>query len=93
VGRGTISRDEYAILTAGGRSRGRLRRRARRAGRGARRLLHVYETAAYELAHLEARGLRPGADADPVAVAASYRACLLSARGGLRNIDPSLLPA
>ncbi len=60
VQHGTVTAAEYDALIAGGRARARMRRRARKAGRQARDMLHTYEAAAYELAHANARGSRPG---------------------------------
>ena len=90
---GTISEHEYALLIAGGRARARLRRRTRRAGREPARLLYAYESAAYELASLNVRGLRTRVRAeDPVAVLSMYRDCLVSARGGLQSLAPQVIP-
>ncbi|MFM8612196.1 MAG: PrsW family intramembrane metalloprotease [Actinomycetota bacterium] len=89
---GTLPAAEVALLTARGRARAQLRRRARRAGREARRMLHQYEAAAYELAHANAVGRRPGGP-EPAAAAAAYRACLVEARTWLVRDAPGVLPA
>lgn len=89
---GTLSRPAYLQLAAGGRERGRMRRRARRAGRDARQLLYQYEASAYELAHARVRGERPGRP-DAEATAAACRACLAAARSGLDRLAPGLVAA
>ena len=91
VAAGTISPAEYDLLVARGRVRARLRRRARRAGRVARTLVHQYEAAAYELAHANAVGPRRGRP-DRQANAAAYRACLVEARRLLLADAPAVLP-
>ena len=88
---GTLSAAEVALLTARGRSRAQLRRRARRVGREARRMLHQYEAAAYELAHANAVGQRPGG-LEPQQAAVAYRACLVEAREHLLRDAPGVLP-
>jgi hypothetical protein len=90
VGRGTLEQAAYEQLIAGGRTRGRMRRQARRASREARRLLYQYEAAAYELAHANARGARPGRP-DVAETAAAYRACLVAARTGLADLAPGVV--
>jgi hypothetical protein len=67
-----------------------MRRQARRASREARRLLYQYEAAAYELAHANARGARPGRP-DVAETAAAYRACLVAARTGLADLAPGVV--
>jgi RsiW-degrading membrane proteinase PrsW (M82 family) len=89
---GTLPAAEVALLTARGRARALLRRRARRAGREARRMLHQYEAAAYELAHANAVGRRPGGP-EPAQAAAAYRACLVEARAHLLRDASGVLPA
>ncbi len=54
-------------------------------------MLHQYEAAAYELAHANAVGQRPGG-LDPVEAAAAYRASLLEARDYLVRNAPGVLP-
>jgi hypothetical protein len=67
-----------------------MRRRARRAGREARRLLYQYEAAAYELAHANVRGERPGRP-NVIETAAACRTCLISARAGIDEQVPGLV--
>jgi RsiW-degrading membrane proteinase PrsW (M82 family) len=90
VAQGTLTEAAYLQLVAGGRVRGRMRRRARRAGREARRLLYQYEASAYELAHANVHGERPGRS-DDGDTAAAYRACLVEARQGLAELAPGLV--
>ncbi|MSO47863.1 MAG: PrsW family intramembrane metalloprotease [Thermoleophilia bacterium] len=90
VARGTLTQAAYRQLVAGGRARGRMRRRARRAGREARRLLYQYEASAYELAHANVGGDRPGRP-DVAETAGACRACLADARRGLDELAPGLV--
>ena len=90
VARGTLTKAAYAQLLAGGRTRGRMRRQARRAGRDVRRLLYQYEAAAYELAHANVNGERPGRP-NVIETAAACRSCLTSARTQLEERAPGLV--
>ena len=90
VERGTLEQAAYEQLIAGGRTRGRMRRKARRAGREARRLLYQYEAAAYELAHANKRGDRPGRP-NAVETAAACRTCLADARTRLGEVAPGVV--
>ena len=90
VAQGTLTEAAYAQLIAGGRTRGRMRRRARRAGSEARRLLYQYEASAYELAHANVRGERPGRP-NMIETAAACRSCLVEARNGLDALVPGLV--
>ncbi|MGA0121721.1 MAG: PrsW family intramembrane metalloprotease [Gaiellales bacterium] len=92
VERGTLSPAEFDLLCAGGRARARLRRRARRAAPGARQLVYRYEASAYELAHANAVGARPGRS-DPAASAAALRASVVQVRTALATQAPGVLPA
>ena len=90
VERGTLTQAAYAQLIAGGRTRGRMRRQARRAGGDARRLLYQYEAAAYELAHANVHGERPGRP-NIIETASACRTCLISARTGIDDLVPGLV--
>jgi RsiW-degrading membrane proteinase PrsW (M82 family) len=90
VERGTLEQAAYEQLIAGGRTRGRMRRQARRAGREARRLLYQYEAAAYELAHANKRGERPGRP-NAEETAAACRTCLVDARTRLGELAPGVV--
>jgi RsiW-degrading membrane proteinase PrsW (M82 family) len=90
VERGTLEQAAYEQLIAGGRTRGRMRRQARRAGREARRLLYQYEAAAYELAHANKRGERPGRP-NAEETAAACRTCLADARTRLGELAPGVV--
>ncbi len=90
VERGTLTEAAYTQLIAGGRTRGRMRRQARGAGRDVRRLLYQYEAAAYELAHANVNGERPGRP-NVIETAAACRSCLTSARTQLEERAPGLV--
>ena len=90
IERGTLEQAAYEQLIAGGRTRGRMRRQARRAGREARRLLYQYEAAAYELAHANKRGERPGRP-NAEETAAACRTCLVDARTRLGELAPGVV--
>lgn len=92
VALGTLTQGAYLQLVAGGRARGRMRRRARRAGRDVRLLLYQYEASAYELAHANVRGERPGRP-NVVETAAACRASLIAARTRIDAAAPSLVAA
>ena len=67
-----------------------MRRQARRAGGDARRLLYQYEAAAYELAHANVHGERPGRP-NIIETASACRTCLISARTGIDDLARVLL--
>jgi RsiW-degrading membrane proteinase PrsW (M82 family) len=90
--RGTLTEPEYAFLHGPGRARTRLRRRARRTGREARRLLHVYEAAAYELAHANLDGTRGRERLGGAPLQEACRRALVEARAALAGVAPDLLP-
>ena len=90
VARGTLTQAAYDQLIAGGRARGRMRRRARRAGRNVRRLLYQYEAAAYELAHANVRGERPGRP-NVIETASACRTCLIAARTEIDKQAPDIV--
>lgn len=93
IERGTLSSAEYALLSGPGRARTRLRRRARRAGRDTRRMLQVYEAAAYELAHANLDGTRGRQRLGGAPLQDACRHVLVESRNGISALAPDLLPA